>query len=280
MKDYKKQIGSRIKYLREKLNMSQDTLAKKVGYTSQSSRSTINKVEMGINDITQSKLPLYAKALNTNIGYLLGITDEIHLKDIKNKEKRNIEKKNILINTFNNVENYNLAQLLSEREKALIKEYQVLNEQGKDKADERVHELTEIPRYVNYEITENNIFDMDLYDLPVSAGTGIYLCDESKSTIQVKKTATAIKANFALRISGDSMMPAFDDGDIILVKSVPCVEKGEIGIFVINSNSYVKKFGGDRLISLNSNYKDIIFSEYDTICCLGKVLGKAEILQG
>ena len=42
----------RIKLRREQLEITQDELAKKIGYTS---RSTINKIELGKNDIPQSK---------------------------------------------------------------------------------------------------------------------------------------------------------------------------------------------------------------------------------
>ena len=55
-------IGIKIREYREKLGMSQEELALKLGYKS---RSTINKIEMGINDITQSKIIAFAKALNT-----------------------------------------------------------------------------------------------------------------------------------------------------------------------------------------------------------------------
>lgn len=43
----------RIKLRREQLEITQDELAKKIGYTS---RSTINKIELGKNDIPQSKI--------------------------------------------------------------------------------------------------------------------------------------------------------------------------------------------------------------------------------
>lgn len=58
-----------IKARRIELNMSQQELATKVGYKS---RSTINKIEKGINDITQSKIVDFAKALNTTPGDLMG----------------------------------------------------------------------------------------------------------------------------------------------------------------------------------------------------------------
>lgn len=65
-------IGERIKTRREELGMTQDELAKKLGYKS---RSTVNKIEMGINDINQSKIVAFAKALNTTTAYLMGWGD-------------------------------------------------------------------------------------------------------------------------------------------------------------------------------------------------------------
>ena len=47
-----------------------------------------------------------------------------------------------------------------------------------------------------------------------------------------------------------------------------------IGIFSIGGEGYFKKFGGDRLISLNPAYKDIRLDEHTDITCFGKVIGK------
>lgn len=66
-------IGEKIKIRREYLGMSQEELAKKVGYKS---RSTVNKIEKGINDITQSKIIAFANALDTTVDYLMGINQE------------------------------------------------------------------------------------------------------------------------------------------------------------------------------------------------------------
>ena len=66
-------IGKRIKARREALGMTQEELAKKLGYKS---KTTIAKIELGVNDISQSKVVEFAKALNTNILYLIGQEDE------------------------------------------------------------------------------------------------------------------------------------------------------------------------------------------------------------
>lgn len=66
-------IGKRIRQRREALGLSQEELAQKLGYKS---RSTINKIEADINDITQSKVSEFARALDTTPAYLMGWEDE------------------------------------------------------------------------------------------------------------------------------------------------------------------------------------------------------------
>lgn len=64
-----KDIGTKIKKLRESLKLTQEELAKKVGYTS---KSSVNKVEKGEVDLSQSKIELFAKALGTTPSELMG----------------------------------------------------------------------------------------------------------------------------------------------------------------------------------------------------------------
>lgn len=66
-------IGERIKLRREELNISQAELARKVGYTS---RSTITRIERDGNGISQDKIVAIAKALKTTPSYLMGWEDE------------------------------------------------------------------------------------------------------------------------------------------------------------------------------------------------------------
>lgn len=61
-------IGEQIKKRREELKLSQDELAKRMGYKS---RSSINKIELGIQDVSQKKIPKFAKELDVSIGYLM-----------------------------------------------------------------------------------------------------------------------------------------------------------------------------------------------------------------
>ena len=62
-------IGERIKARREQLQLSQEELAKKMGYKS---RSSINKIEMDSRNLTQSKIKAIADALETTPSYIMG----------------------------------------------------------------------------------------------------------------------------------------------------------------------------------------------------------------
>ena len=67
------EIGARIKSLREKNGISQEELAKLVGYTS---RSSINKIELGKTNLSQSRITKIAIALNVTPGYIMGWNEE------------------------------------------------------------------------------------------------------------------------------------------------------------------------------------------------------------
>ena len=164
---------------------------------------------------------------------------------------------------------------LSKEEIEFIKEYRYLSNKSKSEIRNTLNHLYEIEKRM--ETTKefatptvqvrHSIFK-------VSAGVGEWLSDEKWNMITILDTPQARKATFALTIEGDSMMPDFENGDIVLVKRQDAVDIGQICIYTIEGKGYIKKYGGDRLISLNDNYDDIIFKDYQNIHCQGLVIGK------
>lgn len=63
------EIGERIRIRREELGMSQEELAKAIGYKS---RSSINKIEIDGRGLPQGKVVAIAKALHVTPAYLMG----------------------------------------------------------------------------------------------------------------------------------------------------------------------------------------------------------------
>lgn len=173
--------------------------------------------------------------------------------------------------------------LLSNDEQNLISIYKKLSPINQNRIMERAETLSELEVPVADETTvksevEEQRLKINCSTYQVSAGTGFELGEGDEwYEIEVPDTPEARKADFALQIKGNSMEPIYFDGDIVLVKKQSSVDLGQIGIFNIEDNGYIKKFGGDRLVSLNAEYDDIEFSDYDEerIRCCGKVIGRA-----
>ncbi len=64
------------------------------------------------------------------------------------------------------------------------------------------------------------------------------------------------------------------NGDKVLVEKCDSVDVGEIGIFVVNGEVFIKERGNGCLISHNEKYKPIRLTENDSVFCCGRVVGR------
>ncbi|GAB0339069.1 S24 family peptidase [Staphylococcus pseudintermedius] len=107
-----------------------------------------------------------------------------------------------------------------------------------------------------------------------SAGTGETLIDGVEFTTQYNGNIP--NHDFALQVNGDSMEPMFEDKEIIFIDKTKQINSGQIGIFVIDGEAYLKKVfineEGIRLVSLNSKYPDLHFDSSHDIKVAGKVI--------
>ncbi|HEC2181402.1 TPA: helix-turn-helix domain-containing protein [Staphylococcus delphini] len=124
-------------------------------------------------------------------------------------------------------------------------------------------------------INSNNIVseEVAVYGY-ASAGTGETLIDGIKFTTQYNGHIP--NHDFALQVKGDSMEPMFEDKEIIFIDKTKQINSGQIGIFIIDGESYLKKVfisdKGIRLVSLNSKYPDLHFDSSHDIKVAGKVI--------
>ena len=91
-------IGKNISRIRRDLGLTQEELATKMGYKS---KSTINKIELGVNDIPQSKIVQFAEVLGTTPAELMGWKED----DISNSptEAELTEGEQMLLDLFRRV---------------------------------------------------------------------------------------------------------------------------------------------------------------------------------
>ncbi|MBQ7504728.1 MAG: LexA family transcriptional regulator [Ruminococcus sp.] len=117
-----------------------------------------------------------------------------------------------------------------------------------------------------------------LFDSAVSAGDGIYVDYSGYENIEINEDTEG--ADYAVKVSGNSMEPRFFDGDIVLVEIAQTVEVGEIGIFNLNGQAFIKERGEKALISLNKDYDPIVVKPGDSIACQGRVIKVLNMKKG
>lgn len=236
MENSSRKLGSKLSELRKARKMSQQEVAKLVSVGSDPiSNRAVSKWETG------DTLP--------NAEQFLALCRIYDIRDV--------------LSTFLGMEGPNDEGLNS------------LNKLGRERVDEYISLLKESPEFSYKQRVIRIKRQMPLYDLPASAGTGVFLDSDSYTLIDVDETVPE-NANLAVRISGDSMTPLYTDGQIVYVRQQPDLKPGEIGIFVLNGEAYCKKLetdGGIKLISLNPNYKPIKVKYSYELRVIGKVVG-------
>lgn len=125
------------------------------------------------------------------------------------------------------------------------------------------------------------IIYIDTHTQPVSAGKGSNICVDDQAIPRLyPATNISSKADYCVRISGDSMYPEYLNGDIVYVSEKEKPKHNDIGIFLYNGEAYCKRYYEKdeikKLLSLNPDqerHKPIII-ENDSFVTQGKVIGK------
>ena len=170
-------------------------------------------------------------------------------------------------------------EALSPEEIKRIKKYRLLDLHGQELADmvlEKEYDRMARPLAVHDKAQGGWVTYINCYDLAVSAGVGEPWADTGyKARLEIPGAQVPENAHFCGRVNGDSLEPADRDGDIVFVQRVEgTVQEGEIGIFFLNGDGYIKRLGPAALLSLNPRYSPIPLHEYDDLRCQGRVLGK------
>lgn len=169
-----------------------------------------------------------------------------------------------------------------------------LNETGRKKVAEYQQDLIDTGKYQPERKTADIIYvDKPVSTLAVSAGTGEFLEEDCFETLPFPINTVPEGAEFGVRISGDSMEPVYHDGQIVWVQPCSEIAVGEVGIFICDSEGYVKVYNeqepceADRedftdsygivhkqvvMVSFNRKYPPKAVSPNSTFQIVGRVL--------
>ena len=247
-------FGERIKYRRGELKLSRADLAERLGVSSSAVSNYENGVSFPKEDI------------------MLRLFDSLETEP------------NILFQ-----DSYRGGgQVMSGPEQALLRQYRGLSPMGRESVRSVVEALCSYRDELEAaqpEQREPRV--IPLYSTPAAAGYASPVFGEDFDYISVTDEVPQA-AEFAVRISGDSMVPFIADGSVVYVNRDP-LRAGDVGIFCVDGDMFCKQYYKDPagivyLFSLNRRRADadviLTPSGSRSLVCFGRVIMHALPLPG
>jgi len=254
-------IAERLKILRRELKLSKRDLVAQLPLN----YSTYANYESGFREPNSEVLQILAGHFGVSLDYLLGVS--------------------------NNRRKADEIAVLTDEEHEHIHLYRSLDTHGREVVDlvlQKEHERAAFlakPMHEHDSQPEDDWVVLNVFQQRASAGLGSYLSDDSDEDYEVVRfmaTPISKRADFCVKIKGESMEPKICDGDIVFVKAVPKVEIDSVGIFVYEGEAFCKRLRVDQkngtlfLESLNKAYAARHITNPESLRTVGLVIGIAE----
>lgn len=235
-----------LKSLRESLGLTQAEFGGSIGVP----KSTYNNYETGARDPGSDFWIAVAQKYGVTIDYLMGFSDSpCEVLDAKAQPVYSYSKE---------------ALSIANKYDSLTKQWQKIVDILLDTV--MVQSRSENDRSED----DNKIIRLPEPIQAASAGTGEFADDDTCEQVAVLYNKRTAKADYIMRVHGDSMEPQIRDGDRVLVREQPSVSLGETGVFIRGGDRFVKIYRGGYLESANPTYPDVELDEDSR--CIGKVI--------
>ncbi|MBE5808708.1 MAG: helix-turn-helix domain-containing protein [Clostridiales bacterium] len=231
-------LGGRIRALRVMRGMNQPQLAEKLGVT----KNAVTNWESGHSNPSIDNIARLCEALDVSADALFALPP---------REGR-----------------------LTDAEWEHLRAYRGLTEYQRASVDDLMDSIMRNERRAFEDHLRRDFVRIVSIDLPASAGTGNPLEERYEGeTVYVRDCPEARRADVIMTVSGDSMLPTFRDGDQIFVERTKQLQPGEIGVFSVAGEAFVKEYRPDGLHSHNPHYGVIVPGPDDQVYVFGRVLG-------
>jgi len=243
----KQDFSSVIRARRKAVGMNQSRLAELTGV----SRNAVAGWETGHSRPDLSTVPSLCDALGISIGAFFGM-----------ESPRSAEEDRLL---------RSFAMLDRRDREAILWQTEALAEGRKRQATAPVPALKPVRKA--RETSVPDFVTVYANDLGAAAGISAALGEAQGEEIYLLADQETERADEVITVSGRSMEPTFMDGDRVLVQHTDRLRPGEVGVFLVDNEGYVKEYQPDGLHSHNPDYGMIPLSGEETVRCVGRVIG-------
>ena len=221
-------IGEKIKQYRLANGWTQQELGTKIGM----SKNAIGNYEKGFRSPKKNTMFDLAKAFSISIDDLFPPVQKDSASDIQSI----------------------YDELEPNRQRKVITYAEKLRDEQKNEEEAKINEVSEVISLYQVEVVSETA-------AACGFNYGFGYEDTDRETIEVDEKPP--RHDIATKVSGDSMQPDYQDGDILyLVDKGLTTYNGDLAVIAYGDRSYFKRIytenGRLRLVSLNDKYEDII----------------------
>lgn len=227
-------LGSSIKEVRKSKKLTQKKLAELTGFK----QNTISNHENGNRQLDEKDIRIYAQALEVSPQYLFDLAKPSSIEIIPTTSP--------IQTIYDELEPPRQGKVLNYAKRQL--------KEQKNEEETKINEVSEVISLYQVEVVS---------ETAAASGFnyGFGYDDTDREIIEVDEQPP--HHDIATKVSGDSMQPDYQDGDILyLVDKGLTTYNGDLAVIAYGDRSYFKKIytenGRLRLVSLNDKYEDII----------------------
>ena len=230
-------VGQVIRKYRTAAGMDQAALAARLGCT----KTAIGNWELGLTRPDIDNVPRICRALKIPVTELLGIESEAALP----REDQS------LLETYHRLDRFDQNTIRQLMERLLFQQ------DRKEKARLR-----------------HAYRPLCLYAEAASAGVAAPMADHAEQeTVYALEASIPHGTDCIIPVNGRSMEPTYRNGSYVYVDTRAAIQPGQVGIFIVNGEAFIKEYQPDGLHSHNPRYKTIYTGEDADVRCCGRVTG-------
>ena len=230
-------VCERVRHFRERMGIEQKELAKMIGVTG----NAVSNWENGRGRPDLNLIPELCEALHITMYDLFGLKDP--------------------------TEQYTAGEQMH------IEQYRELTPGHRTAVDQLMDTLIRVQAAENAPLLRR----LTYFSRSLAAGFGDPTeFEDEGEPIWLYASREVDRADCVFTVNGNSMEPAYHDGDMVLVSRIPDapeLQPGEVGAFITGNETYIKVYQEDGLHSLNPDYKPIHFNETERVYLIGRVTG-------
>lgn len=224
-------LGNSIKEVRKSKKLTQKKLAELTGFK----QNTISNHENGNRQLDEGDIRIYAQALGVSPQYLFDLS-----------KPSSVDTTPTIQTIYDELKPPRQAKVLNYAERQL--------KEQRNEEETKINEVSEVISLYQVEVVSETA-------AACGFNYGFGYDDIDRENIEVDEQPP--RHDIATKVSGDSMQPDYQDGDILyLVDKGLTTYNGDLAVIAYGDRSYFKKIytenGRLRLVSLNDKYEDII----------------------